>query len=106
MITTNLNDTFKMTKTVQNASDFGLEWFANGFSRQTIYTIFLNDKVIKTYTSTQNDKNIFATVRIGLLCENGIAIVPNVEIIYEISFHVNAKKKFSTSTRNLMISAN
>jgi hypothetical protein len=102
----NLNDTLEMTKKVQRASDFGLEWFENGYCVQTIYTIFLNDKLIKTYTSTQNDKNIYATVRIGSLCENGVAVVPNQEIIYEIRFHVNSKKKFSSTTRNVMLTAN
>jgi len=97
---TNLN--FKLVKNVQTASDFGLQWFENGSSRQAIYTLYFNEKSIKTYISTNADKKLYALVEIGNKAVNGVVIVPNVEIIYQVKFSVNPNKK-TYGTRKIVV---
>jgi hypothetical protein len=97
---TNLN--FKLVKNVQTASDFGLQWFENGSGRQAIYTLYFNEKPIKTYITTNADKKIYALVEIGNKAVNGVVIVPNVEIIYEVKFSINPNKK-TYGTRKIVV---
>ncbi|MEY4260219.1 MAG: hypothetical protein RL656_1192 [Bacteroidota bacterium] len=97
---TNLN--FKLVKNVQTASDFGLQWFENGSGRQAIYTLYFNENPIKTYITTNADKKIYAIVEIGNKAVNGVVIVPNVEIIYEVKFSINPNKK-TYGTRKIVV---
>ena len=96
------NANFKLVKKVQIASDFGLQWFNNGSSIQAIYTLYYNENPIKTYITTDANKKIFALIVIGNKAVNGVEIVPNVEIIYEVKFSVNPNKK-TIGTRKIVV---
>jgi len=90
---------FKMTKTRQAAKDFGLTYFTNGFSHQDVYRVYQNDRLIREMFSTKFDKKIYAFVLIGLKAENGVALVPNEKIVYEVMFSVNPNKKYYCEER-------
>jgi hypothetical protein len=93
---------FKLVKEIQKASDFGLEWFSNGYSNQAVYTLYFDEKLIKTYTSSDPEKKIYALIEIGNKSIKGVEIVPNVEIIYGIKFSINPNKK-TFGTRKIVV---
>jgi DNA topoisomerase VI subunit B len=95
----------KMTKTTQFSKDYNREWFSNGFDKQILYTIYLNNKIVKVYTSTQFDKEIYATLIFHNIAKDGIVIVPHQEELLEVKFHVNKNKKFSYGTKFITITA-
>ena len=97
------NENFKLVKKIEIASDFGLQWFNNGSSRQAVYTLFFNGKPIKTYISSSADKKLYALIEIGNKAVNGIALVPFIEIIYQVKFSVNPNKK-TLGTRKIVVS--
>lgn len=84
---------FSITRQEQRASDFGIEFFANGFNRQVIYSVFNDGKLIKQLTSTKTKENLFAIVVICNRSENGIEVLPIEEFIFEVRFSKNADKK-------------
>ena len=93
---------FKLVKKIETASDFGLKWFNNGSGRQAVYTLYFDEKPIKTYISSDAGKKLYALVEIGNKALNGVAIVPNVEIIYQVKFSVNPNKK-TLGTRKIVV---
>jgi hypothetical protein len=95
-------ENFKLVKTIQNAADFGLQWFNNGSSRQAIYTLYFDKKPIKTYISACANKKLYALIEIGNKAINGVEVVPKVEIIYQVKFSVNPKKK-TLSTKKIVV---
>lgn len=99
------NSNFKMTKREENAADFGVKYFPNGYSRQIVYSLFQDGKMIKQLISTNFKDNMFAHIIIGAKAINGIAIVPMQEIIYEIRFSKNSNKNFGLGTRVIKIQA-
>jgi len=87
-----MNTNYTMTRQEQNANDFGMEYFANGYKFQTVYKVYQNGILIKEHISTKNDDVLFATVQ-NLNDGN----------IYSINFHKNKNKKFSTLTQNTLL---
>jgi hypothetical protein len=102
MTSTITNANFKLVKKIETASDFGLQWFNNGSGRQSVYTLYFNEKPIKTYISADANKKLYALVEIGNKAVNGVAVVPNVEIIYQVKFSVNPNKK-TFGTRKIVV---
>lgn len=84
---------FEIFRKEQIAANFGLEFFANGYSRQVVYTVLLDGLVIKQHISTKFDENLFAIVEIGVKCKNGIPVIPAEEMITGVKFTVNQNKK-------------
>ena len=96
------NANFKLVKKIETASDFGFKWFKNGFGRQAVYTLYFDEKPIKTHISADLNKKLYAMVEIGNKAVNGVAIVPNIEIIYQVKFSVNPNKK-TFGTRKIVV---
>lgn len=86
-------ENFKLIKNIEVASEMGLDWFSNGSAKQAVYTLFFDGKPIKSYISANANKKLYALVEIGHKAVNGVAIVPNIEIIYQIKFSVKPNKK-------------
>jgi hypothetical protein len=96
------NANFKLVKKIETASDFGLKWFNNGSGRQAVYTLYFDEKPIKTYISADANKKLYALIEIGNKAVNGVEIVPNIEIIYQVKFSVNPNKK-TFATRKIVV---
>ena len=87
-----MNTTFKMTREEQNAADFGLNYFENGYSNQVVYDIYQNNILIKRHISTKTDKVLNATIRIY-----------HDDSIMDINFHQNKNKKFIKYKENILL---
>jgi len=96
------NTNFQLVKKVETASDFGLQWFNNGSGQQAVYTLYFNYKPIKTLISANANKKLYAIVVIGNKAINGVEIVPNIEIIYQVRFSANPNKTFG-GTRTIVV---
>ncbi len=83
--------TFRMTKEIQEAKDFGLKWFDNGASKQIVYHVWSGDDKIggvrlKTHISTKYDKVMYCHV-LKMETKNG-------SDSFEYKFTTNPLKKY------------
>ncbi len=77
-----------LTKKLEIALDFGMQWFPNGYSKQIVYSLHHNGTLIHQTISTKFGSELHAIV---LFC--------NQNKFVEVRMSVNTKKKYWTNNK-------
>ncbi len=84
----NLKTGMTLTKELQIALDFGMQWFPNGYSKQIVYSLRHNGTLIHQTCSTKFGSELHAVVLFGLHDQ-----------FVEVRMTTNPKKKYWTNNK-------
>jgi hypothetical protein len=77
-----------LTKKLEIALDYGMQWFPNGQSKQMVYSLHQNGKLIHQTISTKILTELHAVILFGLHDQ-----------FVEVRMTMNPKKKFWTNNK-------